>query len=127
MVKTEQKTTAEEPTRESKNTYEIGYLVRAELSPQDIDSCVREISSIIQKGSWGIVTKERPPQKIRLAYPIQKERHAYFGVMNFELAKKDMGELTRKLRLEPNLLRYLILSLDPKKLTKSKPWLFGWL
>lgn len=117
MVKTEQKTTAEEPIQESKNTYEIGYLVRARLSPEDADSYVREISSMIQKSSWGIVTRETPPQKIRLAYPIQKEGQAYFGVMNFELARKDLEELTRKLRLEPNLLRYLIIALDLKKLS----------
>src|SRR3989338_4593890 len=121
MVKTEQNTTAEEPIQESKNTYEIGYLVRAGLSPEDVDSCVREISSMIQKSSWGIIAKETPHQKIKLAYPIQKERQAYFGIMNFELAKKDLGELTRKLRLEPNLLRYLIISLDPKKLSALPP------
>jgi ribosomal protein S6 len=45
-----------------------------------------------------------------LAYPIQKENYAFFGFTHFEGDPAAIGDLKNDLKLNPQVLRYLIIT-----------------
>ena len=100
---------------EKTNTYEMGYLISGKLDPEDIEEHVRDMESIIQGEGKGVITDSQRPQKRRLAYPINKEEHAYFGAINFEVGRSTIIALQKKLKLDAKFLRHLIITVDLKK------------
>lgn len=106
---------------EKKAPYEMGFLVNGKLTQEQAEDYTNQIRSAIQDDARGIITEESQLHKRKLAYPINKERNAYFGTMKFDTAKTDLQKLNEKLKFEQNLVRYLILLIDPKKLSDAKP------
>ena len=48
----------------------------------------------------------------KLAYPIKKEINGYYYVMQVEASKEAITEFDRKIKLDENILRHLIIRLD---------------
>ncbi len=48
----------------------------------------------------------RAPLRTRLAFPIKKNDAAHLGVIQFTLEKNRLGDISRLLRLNANLLRF---------------------
>ncbi len=53
--------------------------------------------------------------KTRLAYPIKHIRYGYFFIIRFALETEHMAELSRKLKLNTDLLRHVLTVIDPAK------------
>lgn len=102
-------TSKEATTRE----YELAYLVK-ESSGSDI---VRQ--AIIQRR--GEIFSEEPPEKITLAYKIKKHSLAYWGWLHFRLSPEALTELSRELRVNPAVLRFLVITPPFVKFSKAKP------
>ncbi len=82
--------------------YEIAFLARDE----------KEIGGIL-----GIIARfgaetvfHGPVEKISLAYPIKKETSANFGYLHFTLDSQKIASLARELRMNPTIIRFLIVS-----------------
>ena len=56
------------------------------------------------------VTNQSQVNSIKLAYPIKKHVSAYFGYVNFEADPADIKELSGILRLNPEVLRFLVIA-----------------
>jgi ribosomal protein S6 len=54
----------------------------------------------------GEIVKEKPVQKMRLAYPIKKENFAFFGNLIFQMLPGEVLGLKTDLNLEGGVLRY---------------------
>lgn len=89
-----------------KKQYEIAFVLKTE------DAYV--IKQALNNRGFSILN-ESPVNKIRLAYPIKKELQAYWGYYSFSGAPVEIKELSADLKLKPEILRFLIVSL-PKKL-----------
>lgn len=94
--------------------YEIAFVLRME------DASV--ISQALRNYGFEIL-KESPVAKIRLAYPIKKETQAYFSFVNFGGNPSGLDDLTKALKLEAGILRFLIV-LQPLK-AKADHRIFG--
>ncbi|MBI2591708.1 MAG: 30S ribosomal protein S6 [Candidatus Brennerbacteria bacterium] len=81
---------------------ENGYIIKQELNNRGFS-----------------ILNESPINKIRLAYPIKKESQAYWGYYGFNGAPAEVKGLSVELKLKPEILRFLIISL-PKKSAVSK-------
>lgn len=88
--------------------YEIVYIFRSSLPQEEIDGKLARYHSIITGADGGEVTALEPWGKRQLAYPIRRETNAYYVVAQFTADPAVIGELERTLKLEEDLLRYLI-------------------
>lgn len=94
--------------------YEIGFVIKTE------DASV--ISQPLKNREF-VILNENPLTKIRLAYPIKKENFAYFGYVYFEGEPAAIKNLKADLKLNPEVLRYLIIArlFGKKDFKKSEP------
>ena len=90
------------------HTHELTYLVKSE----DDDSRVSELLS----GAGAEIERADALRKIQLAYPIQREAFAFFGVMLFRADLDKIADLSAKLHSEGRILRFLI-----TRATRSQP------
>lgn len=91
---------------ETKN-YEIGYLLPSSLSGEEVLDHVRKISDCLQE-CMGMVKHTAEPKKVKLAYPIKKERNAYFGWATFSASSDALKTIEKKMKEQSRLLRFLI-------------------
>jgi len=88
--------------------YEIMFIVKATLEESALNSIVKEVQNLISNnGSKVIEFKEMGRKK--LAYPINKEVSGFYYLMNVEANTETVQEFDRKLRINENILRHLIL------------------
>ena len=104
---------------EAKN-YEISYLISPNVSEEQIFGMAGKITSLIQDAK-GIANKVEEPKKIKLAYPINKQRSAYFGWTTFAMLPENLEEFKKKLRFEKkSIMRFLVVFIPKKVLELRK-------
>jgi len=69
----------------------------------------------------GVIKKEDTWEKRKLAYPIKKHVFGFYTVIQFELEKEKIEELQKQLRMNGNLLRFLIIDKTGVKEDVHKP------
>jgi ribosomal protein S6 len=87
--------------------YEIGYLVSPRVEEDDVARVAGVITRVIEE-MHGVVRHVNEPQKRRLAYPIEKDRLAYFGYTTFSMAPEHVKEVGKKLQFEKEVMRHLL-------------------
>lgn len=97
----------------SATIYELGYLLKNNLENKSVLAELEKISAeIIHKSE---------PKPISLAYPIKKQDSAQFAYMHFKVAEpSNILELSNSLKMSSDLLRFIIVKLPEKKITKKK-------
>ena len=88
--------------------YEIVYIFRSNFSSDEIEAKLERYHSIITAGGMGEVTAVVLWGKRHLAYPIEKQTSGYYVVAQFTARPDPLTELERVLKLEDDLLRYLV-------------------
>jgi len=96
--------------------YEVGYLLVPTISEEEIPAVYGSIKEFITSFGGEIISDEMP-KMIGLAYIMSKIfqnirnkfNSAYFGWVKFSMNMKKVLELKKKLDLDPNILRFLIL------------------
>jgi len=87
--------------------YEINYLISSKLSEEEVKKISEKINSFIREEE-GILDRESNPSKLRLGYPIKKERQVNLLVSDFSVEPEKLGNLEKKIKSEPMILRFLI-------------------
>ena len=99
---------------ETKN-YEIAYLLSLSVPENEVATYAGKLTSLI--GDFGGVVKfVGEPKTRRLAYPVKKDRSAYFGYTTFIMAKSSISDFKKKLAFEPKVLRFLIVEEEEKSI-----------
>ncbi len=80
-----------------KESYEVAFWTKDEN-----DGSVKKVIS----KHGGEIIKEKPVQKMRLAYPIKKENFAFFGNIIFRMAPDKVIGFKTDANLEEGVLRY---------------------
>ncbi len=88
--------------------YEIVYIFRSSLTSEEIEAKLERYHAIIATDGPGEVTASVHWGKRQLAYPIKKQPNGYYVVAQFTSAPEPLRELERVLKLEDDILRYLI-------------------
>jgi len=91
--------------------YECVFIIRQDLSTTQVDTITNELCAIItdHKGSvhkqeyWGLKT---------MAYKINKNRKGHYVMLNFEADAATVAEFDRRIGLNEDVLRSLIIAIE---------------
>lgn len=91
--------------------YELMVIIKP-LLPEDIKTGVlSKIEKFIEEGK-GKVTKRDVWGKRHLAYKIKSHEEGYYMVLNFEMPESHVKDFERELKLQNDVLRYLLVRED---------------
>ena len=91
--------------------YEIMFIVKSTMEEDAIKKTSEDVQKLINiKPSKVIEFKETGRKK--LAYPINKEVSGYYFVMTVEATHDTIKEFDRKVSINENVLRHLIIKLE---------------
>lgn len=88
--------------------YEIMFIVKSTLDETALSNITKEVQSLINNGNSKVIEFKDMGRK-KLAYPINKEISGFYYLINAEATNEVIGEFDRKLRINENILRHLIL------------------
>jgi len=103
--------------------YETFYLLHPDLSDEERTSISEQLQQIITKGN-GETVKVDPWPLQKLAYRVQKQTQGYYVVMEYGTPAESISELTRRLRLNEGVMKFITTKLndkfDPEALARAR-------
>jgi small subunit ribosomal protein S6 len=93
---------------DSMNKYELLYIVSSQYTDQEVTGIQKLVSELLVKNG-GKVVSEKNLGKIKLAYPIQKQRHGSYILTYFDAESETVKETNRLLGLMDEVLRHTML------------------
>lgn len=98
--------------------YELMFIARQDLAPQQVDELATQFSKIITENGGKVVKTDHWGLRT-LAYRIKKNRKGHYVLFNLDTPAPALIECERKMRLNEDVLRYLSVRveefLDPNK------------
>ena len=91
--------------------YEIMFIVKATQESADVKKTAENAKKILTAEKANVTEFKELGEK-KLAYPIKKEINGYYYVMQVEANNDAITEFDRKIKLDENVLRHLIIKLD---------------
>ncbi len=91
--------------------YEHVLITRPDISPQQVDTLVEEVTNQIN-AAGGKVAKTEYWGLRNLAYRIKKHRKAHYSLLNIEVSAPAMTEVERQLKINEDVLRYLTIKVE---------------
>lgn len=89
--------------------YEIMYILKADLDEATRKAENEKLAKIItDKGGKVVKTDETSLGLRDFAYPIKDETKGYYVVLNVEMGNEAIDEFNRLTRINPSVLRHLI-------------------
>lgn len=107
-----------EKTKDQK-LFELSYMLSPQIKDEEVSAYADKIKSIISQDK-GAINKEQIPQKRKLAYPIGNQRQGYFGFVHFYFAPKHIEDMRKKLFLDTNILRHLVIGVNKKQIAQMQ-------
>ncbi len=112
--------------------YELGYLLVPIIKEEDLPVSYGNIKELVASFGGEIIADEMP-KMIGLAYTMQKVvsnvrakyNTAYFGWIKFMTTGDQIVELKKKLDLDPNFIRFLIIKTVKENTIASKRFVRG--
>lgn len=95
--------------------YELYLVIDAEAEEDQVNAILEKVGGLITTGSGetnGQVIKTDTRGKRRLAYPIRKKTESQDVIINFQTPPQALPEIERVLKLDEQVLRYLIVRTD---------------
>lgn len=87
--------------------YELIYLISNQFAENELEPITSAVVKLITDNGGVIVTEENWGKK-KLAYQIKQFFHAYYILVEFDLAKEKLEKLENYLRLNEDLIRHLV-------------------
>jgi len=87
--------------------YELGIVLHPNVEQTDVTQAVEQVSQYVETGG-GAVTSVNVWGRRALAYPIENHQEGTYVFWQIELDSQTVGEMERKLKLDENILRYLL-------------------
>ena len=91
--------------------YEIMFIVKATMEEEQIKAVSDELQKLINKKPSKVIEFKEMGRK-KLAYPIKKEVSGYYYVMTVEADNETIKEFDRKVLINENVLRHLIIKVE---------------
>ncbi len=95
--------------------YELYLVLDAEAEEDQVNALLDKVQQLIAVGDGetpGQVIKVDTRGKRRLAYPIRKKLESQDVILNFQTPPQALPELERFLKLDEQVLRYLLVRTD---------------
>ena len=91
--------------------YEHVVVTRPDISPQQVDALVEDITKVVTELK-GKIGKTEYWGLRNLAYPIKKSRKAHYSLLNIEGPGEVIHEVERRHRINEDVLRFLTVKVD---------------
>lgn len=91
--------------------YEHVVVTRPDISPQQVDGLVEDITKIVTEAS-GSVGKTEYWGLRNLSYPIKKSRKAHYSLINIDAPGAVLHEIERRHRINEDVLRFLTIKVE---------------
>lgn len=91
--------------------YEHTFIARQDISPQQVDALVEEMTQVI-KELGGDVKKNEYWGLRNLTYRIKKNRKGHYQHLGVEAPAEALHEVERRLKINEDVLRYLTIRVD---------------
>ena len=98
-------------------TYELTLVIDPDLSSEDIKKLIAKIKKIVEELK-GQVRETTDWGRKELAYPIKKKSMGCYFLWQISLPEESPNDLDKKLKVEENIIRYLLIR---KELVKESP------
>ena len=104
--------------------FEHVLILKQDLSSTDLEAELKNHDNIISELSGSIAYKESWGLR-NLAYPIKKNKKAFYEFMNINIPEKNIDTLNARLNLNENIIRYLSIRVKefaetPTAMTKER-------
>lgn len=90
--------------------YELIYIIPGSLSEADRDAAIAKVDALTVKHGLTVARKDAPA-KLKIAYPMTRERYGYFVRVELEGDGVSAAALTPELQLIPDLIRLQVIKL----------------
>jgi small subunit ribosomal protein S6 len=87
--------------------YELGIIIHPEVEQADVTQAVEKVGQYIT-ANGGEVTSVDVWGRRKLAYPIRKQPEGTYAFIQAQLDPQGIQELERNLKLDEEILRYLL-------------------
>lgn len=119
-------------TEPNERVYELGYLLVPTIPQEDVPAVYGNLKELIAS-LGGVPIADEMPKMISLAYAMvkvvanvrNKFNTAYFGWTKFTMETDKVLELKKKLDLDPNFIRFLILKTVKENTIAAKRFVRG--
>ena len=91
--------------------YEHVFLVRQDVTSQQVEALAEQYKGIIEAGN-GTVAKTEMWGVKSLAYRIKKNRKAHFTMFNLDAPPAAGAEMERQMRINEDILRFMTIRVD---------------
>lgn len=91
--------------------YELMYIVPTSFTDEDVGKVEGNVKALLEK-QGATVTETTRLGKFRFAYPIKKQRHGHYVLVQFEAEPTSVAKIEELLRISNEVLRHLILRAD---------------
>ncbi len=88
-------------------SYELGVILHPDLEEAAITQALEKVNGYLQTGG-GTVTSVNVWGKRRLTYAIRRQQEGTYAFLQAQLDAPAIGEMERNLKLDENILRYLL-------------------
>ena len=106
----------------TQTNYELAFHLNPNLEETKVREIKQNIENIITSNK-GVISYAKDPEKIRLSYEIKHHGNSFFSYIQFNLSEAQaLDELNEQLKLNPDVLRHLIIKL-PSDLQKKQSML----
>jgi small subunit ribosomal protein S6 len=94
--------------------YETLYAFDSTKMSAEGDAIRSALRNNLEKYGAEIVVERPWDENGKLAYPINKQKKAYFYIVYYKMESTKQAELESDLRINENLIRHMTLNIDPK-------------
>ncbi|MHB8106493.1 MAG: 30S ribosomal protein S6 [Candidatus Cryosericum sp.] len=94
--------------------FELMFIVDGTMPEEEATAVATTVQSFIS--SKGTILKADPWGRRRMAYPINKKQDGYYWVIAFECEPGDVDALKQHLRVNENVIRWMVTRPEHKKL-----------
>ena len=91
--------------------YELGFVIHPEVDQSDVTEAVDKVGQYVTAGG-GEVTSVDVWGRRKLAYPIRKQPEGTYAFIQAQIDPQGIAELERNLKLDEEILRYLLTRLE---------------
>ena len=104
--------------------YECVILARQEVSTQQVETLIEELSGVITQGGGNVAKKENWGLR-SLAYRVKKNRKAHYILLNIDAPSAAVKEMERQMGINEDVLRHLTIRVEaheegPSAILQSK-------
>ena len=103
-----------------KQEYELAFHFLPSFTESQIEEKRRAIEELISK-SGGLVSRYGEVKKIKLAYPIKKEKFSNFGYVEFFAPRDAIEKINKSLFSSDDILRHLVVKKEKERIAKPGP------